>query len=166
MSRCVHHPGRPSVAVIYQQNYCTDCQRGIFGARARVDRHVVPRDCFVWYRRANDWQPIIGTGCAHWVAHQRGIQRGGANEQCLAAYPYRVRTLIQGLTAVPIANIQVDDIYVTPAVEHTGLVIAVTPNAQPAQPPTITIRHDSSGQGGVVDSDFAGHFHGQGTFYR
>ena len=166
MSRCVHHPGRPSVAMIYQQNYCLDCQRGIFAARARVDRHVVPRDCFVWYASANNWQPIAGTGCAHWVAHQRGIQRGGRNEQCLGGHTYRVRTLIQGLATVATANVQVNDIYVTPAVDHTGLVIAVAASPQPSQPPTITIRHDSSAQGAVSDNDFAAYFHGQGTFHR
>jgi hypothetical protein len=173
----LHHPGRPSVTTINMQNYCVDCQRGIFAARARVDRHVQPRDCFVWYRSANNWTPIEGTGCAHWVAHQLGIRRGSPNERRLEGYTYRVRTLVQGLQTVPTAGVQLNDIYVTSGVDHTGLVISVTVPPQPQrpqpgqpppppQPPVITIRHDSSGQGGVVDSDFATHFQGRGTFHR
>ncbi len=48
MPRCVNHPGRESVLSVNSQNYCENCQDGIVSARARVDRHVVPKDCFVW----------------------------------------------------------------------------------------------------------------------
>ena len=72
-----------------------------------------------------------------------------------------MRTLIQGLATVATANVQVKDIYVTP-VDHTGLVIAVAASPQPSQPPTITIRHDSSAQGAVSDNDFAAYFTGRG----
>ena len=63
MPHCTHHPGRISVAALYGQNYCAPCRDGIVAARLRVDRHVQPRDCFVWYQAANDWEPITGTGC-------------------------------------------------------------------------------------------------------
>jgi hypothetical protein len=80
---------------------------------------------------------------------------------------YRVRVLIQGRTAVgDINRVQVNNIYVTPAVDHMGLVIAVTPSPKPGTAPTITIRHDSSRQHGVSTNDYATYFHGRGTFYR
>ena len=50
--------------------------------------------------------------------------------------------------------------------DHTGLVIRVTPAAQAGGQPAITIRHDSSGQGRVAENDFATYFHGHGAFYR
>jgi len=166
MSPCIHHPSRPSVVTINLQHYCAECQQGIVAARLRVGRHVEPKDCFVWYAGANNWQPIAGTGCAHWVAHQRGIRRGGTAERCLEGYTFRVRSLIQGLQPVELKNVQINDIYVMPAMDHTGLVVRVVPNPLPGQPPLITIRHDSSNQGRVADNDFASYFHGQGTFYR
>lgn len=166
MNRCIHHPGRPSVTTINLQHYCAECQNGIVVARLRVDRHVEPKNCFVWYVGANNWLPIAGTGCAHWVAHQRGIRRGGRGEQCMEGYTYRVRTLIQGLQPVAVPNVQVNDIYVTPTMDHTGLVVRVAPNSRPGQPQLITIRHDSSNQGRVADNDFGSYFHGSGTFYR
>jgi hypothetical protein len=132
-----------------------------------VDRHVQPRDCFVWYQAANDWEPITGTGCAHWVAHQLNIRNGASGDRCMAGMTYRVRVLIQGRTAIgDINRVQVNDIYVSPAVDHTGLVIGVTPAPRPGASPTITIQHDSSHQHGVATNDFAMYFHGHGSFYR
>ena len=128
MARCVHHPGREAVLTINQKGYCANCQSGIIAARRLVDRHVQPRDCFVCYAGANNWQAIAGTGCAHWVAHQRGMRSRAVGEQCLEGYLYRVRTLVQGMMVVPLANVRVNDIYVTPTTDHTGLVIRVTPN--------------------------------------
>jgi hypothetical protein len=166
VSRCIHHPGRVSVLTINSKNYCAECQRGIIAARLLVNRHVEPKPCFIWYVGSNSWQPIAGTGCAHWVAHQRGIKRGNAGEQCIEGFPYRVRTMIGGMSAVLLPDVQVNDVYVSPGVDHTGLVLSVTPNAVAGRPATIIIRHDSSGQGGVSDNDFATYFHGNGTFHR
>jgi len=169
MPRCVHHPGRESVVTVNSQNYCANCQTGIVTARGRVDRHVEPRDCFVWYVGTNNWQPITGTGCAHWVAHQLGIRANGT-EKCLEGYIYRVSTLVQRTRVIQLADLRVNDIYVTPSADHTGLVVRIAPApqrpGQPTAPPQITIRHDSSGQGRVADNDFATYFRGQGTFRR
>lgn len=170
MARCVNHPGRESVLTVNQQDYCAQCRDGIVAARGRVDRHVEPKGCFVWYVGANNWQPITGTGCAHWVAHQLGIRGRTGQQACLEGCLYRVRDLVQRTTPVPLANVRINDIYVSPSEDHTGLVLRVTPAAprpgQPLGPPQITIRHDSSGQGRVADNDFAAYFHGQGTFRR
>lgn len=58
-----------------------------------------------------------------------------------------------------------NDIWASPSLDHTGLVIRVTP-AMAGGRPNITIRHDSSGQGRVAENDFATYFHGHGFFYR
>lgn len=166
MTRCIHHPGRIGTITINRKNYCAECERGIIAARLIVDRHVEPKACFVCYVGSNNWQPIPGTGCAHWVAHQRKITLGGANEQCVEGFTFRVRTLVQGMQTVALANVQVNDIYVTPSVDHTGLVHSVRPNPVAGGLATIMIRHDSSARGGVATSDFATHFKGRGTFYR
>ena len=172
MSRCMHHPGRTSVLTINNKYYCAECERGIIAARLLVDRHVEPKACFIWYVGNNNWQPIAGTGCAHWVAHQQGITRGTANEQCIEGFTYRVRTLIQRMQVIALANVQVNDTYVSPAVDHTGLVLSVTPSrvagvtGVASGASAIIIRHDSSRQGRVSDNDFATYFHGRGTFYR
>jgi hypothetical protein len=171
MSRCTNHPGRESVVTINNLAYCAQCQTGIVAARGRVDRHVEPKDCFVWYVGNNNWQPIVGTGCAHWVAHQLGIRSQRGQEQCLAGFLVRVATLVQRTREVQLADLRVNDIYVTPPADHTGLVIRIVPApaplpGQPAAQPQITIRHDSSGQGRVAENDFATYFHGRGTFRR
>jgi hypothetical protein len=136
-------------------------------AQSAVDRHVEPKDCFIWYVRNNDWEPITGTGCAHWVAHQLNIRSGSHSDQCLAGFTYRVPVLVGGHSQVPdIQHVRVNDIYVTPRRDHTGLVVRVTPAHQAGGQPSITIRHDSSGQGRVAENDFASFFHGQGDFFR
>lgn len=169
--KCTNHPGRNSVWTYEGKAYCQQCQTGVTQARARVNVHVQPKDCFVWYASNDNWQPIAGTGCAHWVAHQLGVRTGGTNEKCMAGYPYRVRTLIQGkaLVAGGAINVRVNDIYVTPSQDHTGLVVGVTPalaGSPPGTAPTITIRHDSSRLGRVSDNVFRTYFNNSGSFYR
>jgi hypothetical protein len=64
-----------------------------------------------------------------------------------------------------ISQVRVNDIWASPSLDHTGLVIRVTP-ASTGGRPNITIRHDSSGQGRVAENDFATYFHGHGSFYH
>lgn len=158
---CIHHPGRATVATVYGKEYCQQCKDGIGAAVVKVDKHVEPKDCFVVYRGNDIWEPITGTGCAHWVSHQIGANHGGTSEKCLADRTIRVATLIAGRPKIARADVKVDDIYVTPAEDHCGLVKAVTPGGA-----TITIRHDSSAQGGVRDNDFDQYFKGNGFFCR
>jgi hypothetical protein len=146
---------------------------GITSARGQVDKHVEPKECFVWYESNDNWKPIHGTGCAHWVAHQLNIQQGALLDRCLAGFTYRVKRLIEGRKLIfspkdkkgKIGDVQLNDIYVTPAVDHMGLVFKIEPSADKGDP-KIFIRHDSSGQGKVAENEFAKYFHGKGLFYR
>ena len=156
--QCTLHPGRPSVIQIEGLPYCATCRDGIRAARLHVDRHVEPRDCFIWYASNDHWTPIAGTGCAHWVAHELNIRAESRGEGCLGGFAYRVHSLIEGRTRIASPAVQIDDIYVTPNLDHTGLVARVTPS--------IRIRHDSSGQGKVAENEFATYFHGKGSFFR
>jgi hypothetical protein len=167
MLNCILHPGRVSVTKFFGKNYCAICHAGITAARGRVDQHVQPKDCFIWYVSNDNWRPIEGTGCAHWVCHQLNIQAGTTDDHCLSGFTYRVRTLVSSLTPVSsISLVRVNDIWANSARDHTGLVVRVTPSAQQGGQPAITIRHDSSRQRGVAENDFATHFNGEGTFYR
>ena len=166
MPRCAIHPAHESVFTVNNRNYCVNCQAQIHAARSRVDRHVQPSVCFVWYTGgAQGWQPIPGTGCAHWVAHQRNITGGDGGTACLEGFPIRVPTIVRGRLETAVGQVRVNDIWVNIAQDHTGLVVRVSPGA-PGQPPQITIRHDSSRQGGVFENDFRTYFHGQGKFFR
>jgi hypothetical protein len=166
MANCHVHPSAPGVLTINAKSYCARCQTDISGARGRVDRHVEPKACFVWYEGgARGWQPIPGTGCAHWLLHQLARKTGGG-PTCLEGYPIRVSSVAVGRTAVVVGNVRVNDIYVTPSRDHTGLVIRVTPPTRPGGVAGIIIRHDSSAQGRVADNEFATYFHGNGSFYR
>ena len=167
MNKCSLHPGRDSVAVIFGKNYCAICQKGITAARARIDQHVEPKECFIWYASNDNRQPIPGTGCAHWVAHQQNIRVGGVGSCCLAGFTYRVPVLVQSrLRLTELKLVRVNDIWASPSLDHTGIVIKVIPAANAGGKPTITIRHDSSGQHRVAENDFTTYFHGHGSFYR
>ena len=167
MASCKVHPGSKSVAKINGVECCEKCKKDIEAAVKQVDTHVEPKACFLWYEGGkNGWQPIGGTGCAHWVAHQRNIKKGSAGEQCMLGYPFRVKTLIGSMSEVKLADVKVNDIYVTPSKDHTGLVIKLTPDPKAADKPKVTIRHDSSAQGKVGENEFATHFKGKGSFFR
>lgn len=162
VAKCTHHPGRDSVAVVYGKSYCQQCSDGINAARTKVDKHVVPKECFIIYQGGDKWAPITGTGCAHWVAHQQTISKG---EKCLDNKTIKVTELVAGLTAYGRENAKVNDIWASSALDHSGLVVSVT--ATGGTPPNnIMIRHDSSAQGGVVTDDFDEHFKRDGKFYR
>jgi hypothetical protein len=167
MAKCVLHPGREAVTTFSGQEYCATCQTGMTTARGQVNKHVEPKECFIWYVSNDNWQPITGTGCAHWVSHQLGVHVGSAGARCLSGFTYRVPVLVHSRTLVPdISQVRVNDIWASPSLDHTGLVIKVTPPAKPKDKPTITVRHDSSGQGRVAENDFATYFHGHGSFWR
>jgi hypothetical protein len=161
-AQCTHHPGRPSAGVRFGKHYCQQCLDGMDGAVAEVDKHVQPKECFVVYEGGDSWAPITGTGCAHWVAHERTIGRGAT---CLDNKTLKVPDLIKNTSPVKRADVAVNDIWANDNRDHCGLVAAVV--ATGGTPPnTITIRHDSSAQGGVVEDDFDSHFGGKGTFHR
>ena len=167
MAKCVLHSGRDSIITIFGKNYCQTCRDGIEAARGNVDKHVEPKECFIWYVSNDNWQPITGTGCAHWVAHQLNIHAGGADACCLSGFTFRVPTLVQSRTRIfDVSEVKVNNIWASPMLDHTGIVIRATPAPKPAGSPSITIRHDSSGQGRVAENDFATYFHGRGSFYK
>ena len=167
MAKCALHPGRDSVTNVLGKDYCQKCRDGIAAARGLVERHVEPKDCFIWYVSNDNWQPITGTGCAHWVSHQLNVHAGGSDACCLSGFTYRVPVLVHSRSLVSnISNVPVNDVWASPMLDHTGLVIRVGPPTRAGANPMITIRHDSSGQGRVAENDFATYFHGHGSFYR
>ncbi len=150
-------------------------------AAATVDNHVHAKACFITSDNGKDWRPITGTGCAHYVAHTLGIQKGGrGGTACMEGYAVPVRLLLQGLVLVGSINeVRVNDIWFNDATfrpqaggDHCGIVTAVTSRTDGqggfaiAVTPTIEITHCSSGQGGVFTNDWATWFHGLGQFYR
>jgi hypothetical protein len=186
MAKCFLHPGRDSVINVAAKNYCQQCKDGQQAAAAQVaqkNKHVEPKACFVTYKGGDSWLPFLGTGCAHWVAHQLDISSGAPSNQCLEGHSIRVPDVIQGKQKISIGDVVVNDIWANDALTHMGLVSKVQKNAgadggadvggdggadagAKAGAAQIQITHDSSGQGGVATNDFSTYFHGQGSFYR
>lgn len=136
-------------------------------AIAQVDRHVSPRNCFVWFMDSRrGWEPIQGTGCAHYVAHQIGRNTGrrGSNG-CNDNYLIRVPDLVRGMTQVAAADVAAGDVWANAGLDHCGIVSTVTTDERTGQV-NIDITHCSSRQGGVVTNDWRTHFRGGGNFYR
>ncbi len=164
MTKCIHHPGRKSVISLYQKDYCIECKNGIFAARVKVKKHCEPRECFITYFSANNWQRIEGTGCAHYVAHRLKILSRLSLFQCLSGYITRVVDLIPVTTLINLAEVQLNDIYITPDIKHTGIVTKIEILKNGAS--KINITHASSGQNIVAENDFTTYFFGKGTFRR
>jgi hypothetical protein len=128
-------------------------------AEANVSTHVVPRNCFVWedgpsgYR----WRPIPGTGCAHWVAHELGID---GNPGCYNGRAIRVTQAIEGKSQNNLSDAQIGDIWTYTNHTHCGLVRVVNSN-EAGDVVSVQVEHCSSGQGGVVTGNFT-----SGYFYR
>lgn len=169
---CVIHIGVATAVIMDGRAYCARCQTDMAAAATRLDAHVTPRACFVWYENTRSgWQPIPGTGCAHYVAHQKNIRNGTPGQKCVAGYTFRVQPCLTGLTQVAggLGAVQVGDISVSPSRDHTGIVTSVVPPAAgtaPNTPPAISITHASSGQHKLAPNLYATYFHGAGDFFR
>ena len=94
--KCVHHLGRDATTEIGGKKYCAKCEDGQTKAAKGVRMHVEPKDCFVWYLGGDKWAPIMGTGCAHWVAHQKGIKHGLPIHRCLKGFTLKVADIAKG----------------------------------------------------------------------
>lgn len=164
--RCIHHPGREAVTQVVGNHYCQECRDGQLAASLKVDRHVQPRECFVGYRGGDEWAPLYGTGCAHWVAHRLDLQTGGPQHRCLRGHTLRVRDLARTLSLVSqLSRVREDDVWISPKQDHCGLVSRVLVDERSGER-RLWITHDSSRQRGVVTDEFAVHFQGKGTFHR
>lgn len=128
---------------------CHTCYSTKEEAVSHVPDHIVPKGCFVWKDGplGYPWRVIpgddceLGTGCAHWVAHQLGIRMGEA--RCYDEYSIRVGDVIAGRTEVGIESCEVGDIWATNDERHCGIVCQVGDGR-------VWVEHDSSEYGGVV----------------
>ncbi len=136
----------------------------------QVDKHVSPKECFIWYMDAKrGFEPIPGTGCAHWVAHQKGWKGGKPSSNgCNEKYLIRVKDILSksGGEVAP-ADVKVGNVWVSDKKDHCGIVCKVEPSKDPAKVPnpSIEIQHCSSGQGKVATNDWAKYFKAGGTFH-
>ena len=137
---------RAEVEAVRRMGYSIDRGNYINGVT------IVAVPLFDTSKRVN--HAIVAAG----VAHQLDIENG---DPCMDSKSFRVPKLIEGKATVDRKSVAKKDIYVTPDQGHCGMVIAVV-----GQGATITIRHDSSAQGGVVENDFDLFFKGKGAFYR
>ena len=136
----------------------------------KVDKHVSPKECFVWYMDGKrGYEPIPGTGCAHWVAHEKGWDNGKESSNgCKLNFLLRVKDIVKksGREVLP-ADVVVGNVWVNAKLDHCGIVSKVTPSKDKAADPnpTIEIENCSSKQGKVAKNDWLTHFKGEGKFY-
>ncbi len=90
-----------------------------------VPAYIEPKDCFVW-QVGNKWQVIPGTGCAHWVSHQKGYTGTPNDDGCLLGYNIKVKNVLSQLSKRDsIDNAQIGDIWSQNGASHIGIVTAV-----------------------------------------
>ena len=137
----------------------------------KVDKHVSPKECFIWFMDTKrGYEPIPGTGCAHWVAHEKGWNSGKESSNgCKKSYLIRVKDIVsKSGSQVAVADVVVGNVWVNDKQEHCGIVSKVEPPKDPAKGPnpTIEIQSCSSAQGKVAKNDWATYYKGGGKFYK
>src|SRR5262249_3345395 len=140
----------------------------------QVDKHVSPKECFVWFMdNKRGYEPIPGTGCAHWVAHEKGWNSGKESSNgCKKNYLIRVKEIVsKSGSEVAVKDVAVGNVWGNGKDGkdgHCGIVSKVTPPKDPAKDPnpTIEIENCSSGQGKVAKNDWATYLKGVGKFYK
>ena len=137
----------------------------------KVDKHVSPKECFVWFiDNKRGYEPIPGTGCAHWVAHEKGWNSGKESSNgCKKNYLIRVKDIVsKSGSQVAVTDVVVGNVWVNDKQDHCGIVSKVDPPKDPAKNPnpTIEIENCSSGQGKVAKNDWATYLKGAGKFYK
>ena len=116
------------------------------------------------------YAPCPGTGCAHWVAHEKGWSNGreGSNG-CKKNYLIRVKDIVsKSGSQVAVGDVKVGNVWVSDDQNHCGIVSQVTPPKDPAKDskPTIEIESCSSRQGRVAKNDWAAYYKGGGKFLK
>jgi hypothetical protein len=137
----------------------------------KVDKHVEPKDCFIWFMDSKrGYEPIPGTGCAHWISHEKGWNSGKPSSNgCNEKYLIRVKDIVKKAgSEVAVEDVAVGNIWVNDKVDHCGIVRKVEPPKDPAKDPNcqIEIEHCSSGQGKVAKNDWSTYFKAGGKFYK
>lgn len=89
-----------------------------------------PSECFIYQDgpETHPYRPIPGNPCAHYVAHELGIQIGEKYNRCLEGYSVCISQITTGTGRTNIKNLgeaQVNDIWVSATGEHSGVVIRV-----------------------------------------
>jgi hypothetical protein len=133
-----------------------------------VDKHVEPKKCMVWYAdNKTGWTPIPGTGCAHWVSHQKGWNSGKESSNgCKLKFLFRVKDVVSKSGGkVDAADVAVGNVWASADRGHCGIVSKVTKAKAAADPPTIEIESCSSRQGKVAKNDWAGYYKSGGDFF-
>jgi hypothetical protein len=81
----------------------------------KVDKHVSPKECFVWFMdNKRGYEPCPGTGCAHWVAHEKRWNSGkeGSNG-CKKNYLIRVKDIVsKSGSQVAVKDVVVGNVWV------------------------------------------------------
>jgi len=117
----------------------------------QVPAHIEPKDCFVEFKSTKiGWGPIDGTGCAHWVSHQRGGPTG-TTHVCDAGFKYRVTEVLATLTKLS-ANLSgavIGAVWEKASGSHIGIVRHVTRDTKGVVI-SVEVENDSSDSGGVV----------------
>jgi hypothetical protein len=137
----------------------------------KVTKHVSPKECFVWFMdNKRGYEPIPGTGCAHWVAHEKGWNSGKESSNgCKLRFLIRVKDIVSksGSEVAP-KDVVVGNVWVNDKQEHCGIVRKVTPpNDRAKDPnPTIEIESCSSAQGKIAKNDWADYYKAGGKFYK
>jgi len=179
---CIKHPSNKTVSSLFG-GLCDKCAKEVEAEHAKIGSDILPKECFVTFKgKTEGWQRIKGTGCAHWVAHERNIKHGFAGSKCAEGFTIRVPDVISGARKInrDTEEVKVDDIWANPKRDHCGLVVKVeetkviTKEGDKEVEKTkqkITIRHCSSsafgsGGRGIVTDDFEKHFKGLGDFFR
>jgi hypothetical protein len=137
----------------------------------KVDKHVEPKNCFIWFMDSKrGYEPIPGTGCAHWIAHEKGWNNGKESSNgCKEKYLIRVKDVVKKSgSEVAVEDVCPGNVWVNDKQDHCGIVRKVEPSKDPAKDPNpkIEIEHCSSGQGKVAKNDWATHFKAGGKFYK
>ena len=140
----------------------------------QVDKHVSPKECFVWFMdNKRGYEPIPGTGCAHWVAHKKGWNSGKESSNgCKKNYLIRVKDIVsKSGSEVAIKDVVVGNVWWNGKDGkdgHCGIVSKVTPPKAPAKDPkpTIEIESCSSKQGKVAKNDWATYYTSGGKFFQ
>jgi hypothetical protein len=135
----------------------------------KVDKHVEPKECFIWFMdNKKGYEPIPGTGCAHWVAHKKRWNNGKESSNgCKLKFLIRVKDIVgKSGGKVEVEKVKVGNVWSNG--DHCGIVSKVTPPTDSAKDPnpTIEIHSCSSRQGKVAKNDWATYYKGGGTFYR
>jgi hypothetical protein len=163
-SVCLLHRDRRAEGAIGSCAYCAACLQEIANALRGVLPGIVPRECAATALGGAGWRALVGSGAAHWLAHELKVRPLPPLARCAAGFAVRRADLLVGRRELVRELPQSGDLWLD--LDDDGCGVVVTSRRAEGAAVEVSIRAPLTGSLYASVHDFYRDLSGRGRFFR